>query len=67
MKTRSLFEDIRNSWEREIINLIIESCEVSNGDAQGIFEAQQGIIEYCYENAYPAKKAARIIIAASIA
>lgn len=29
----------RDAWEREIMDLLIEKLGVSNGDAQGIFEA----------------------------
>jgi hypothetical protein len=29
----------RDIWEREIMDLLIEKLEITNGDAQGIFEA----------------------------
>lgn len=65
MKQLSLTDELRTCWERETINLIIELCSVSNGDAQAIIEAQEHILNFCYSNGYAPIKTARIIDAAS--
>lgn len=51
MKNKTAKQELEEAlkWEREILNLMIKKLEVSNGDAQGIFEAtdQQAIL-ICY-------------------
>jgi hypothetical protein len=43
MKKKATRQNARNqvNFEREVINLIIQNLEVSNGDAQAIYEVEE--------------------------
>jgi hypothetical protein len=52
----------RDTWEREIIDVLIERLEVSNGDAQGIFEAHTFEMAQEWSKGSPASVAAQRLI-----
>lgn len=58
MKKKATRQNARNqvNFERELINLIIQNLEVSNGDAQGIFEAKEPEAITCFLNGSTAQE-----------
>lgn len=46
-------------WEREVIDLFAENNEMSNSDAQGVFDAQQSNMDKLYEKSVTPKSAAK--------
>lgn len=53
-------------WSREVIDILITKLEISNGDAQGIFEAQEKMAIQIWHASYTPEQAATAIDAASL-
>lgn len=49
-------------WEREVINLLIEKLEISNGDAQGIVEAHSFEMAQSWSGAMTAEETAERLV-----
>lgn len=45
----AISEGDKTKWERAVIDALIEFCDCPNGDAQGIFEAQQDAMDRAWQ------------------
>ncbi len=53
-------------WSRAVIDILIESLEISNGDAQGLFEAQSKMTVQIWHADYSPEQAAKAVDHASL-
>jgi len=52
-------------WEGEVTSALELYIHVTRSDAQGIIEAQSGLMEYCYKQNFDALKTAQMVDLAS--
>jgi hypothetical protein len=48
-------------FEREVADLLIEVLEITNGDAQGICEAQEDLLSSCFRKKVSVRETAELI------
>jgi hypothetical protein len=48
-------------WERMVTDLVIETMEITNGDAQGIVEARASEVEHCWRKGMNPSETAKFI------
>lgn len=53
---------VKLDWERFVMDRLIERLEISNGDAQGIFECHYQVLEEQWEKGLTPNQATSILI-----